>query len=190
MPNYPNSQTQTRPGYEYLIVYMLGRVIYDLTVEFCQRFLKNPNDPKYPNYRQIEQMEQAGRSNPQNVAEGFTQPSLKGYIKLSGIARGSNEELTKDFEDFLRQRGLAIWPKNHPKIRGFREFRVFWTGPKTLNTPNLPNNPTEAANMMLTLCNLEGYLLRKHVASLERKHQTEGGFTENLYQRRKTYRGY
>jgi len=184
------NQSGSRPGYEYLVVYMLGRVIYDLTVEFCQSFLKNPKDPKYPNYRQIEQMEQAGRSNPQNIAEGYTQPSLKGYIKLSGIARGSNEELTKDYEDFLRQRGLPIWGKDHPKVRGFREFRVFWKSRKSLKTPKLPKDPVEAANMMLTLCNLEGYMLRKHVASLEKKHQTEGGLTERLYQKRKEYRGY
>ncbi len=183
-------KNHARPGYEYLVGYMLGRVIYDLTVEFCQKFLKSPKDPKYPNYRQIEQMEQAGRSNPQNIAEGYTQPSLKGYIKLSGIARGSNEELTKDYEDFLRQRGLPVWPKDHPRVREFREFRVFWTGSKTLNSPNLPNNPTEAANMMLTLCNLEGYMLRKHVASLEKKHEREGGLTERLYRKRKEYRGY
>ena len=180
----------SRPGYEYLMVYMLGRVIYDLTVEFCQKFLKNPKDLRYPNYRQIQQMEQAGRSNPQNIAEGSTQPSLKGYIKLSGIAYGSNEELTKDYEDFLRQRGLPIWGKDHPRVREFREFRVFWTGPKSLNSPKLPNDLTEAANMMLTLCNLEGYMLRRHVESLEKKHQTEGGLTERLYRKRTEYRGY
>ena len=180
----------SRPGYEYLVVYMLGRTIYDLTVKFCQCFLKNPKDPKYPNYRQIEQMEQAGRSNPQNIAEGFTQPSLKGYIKLSGIAYGSNEELTKDYEDFLRQRRLPIWDKNHPKVREFRAFRVFWKDRKILNTPTLPKNPTEAANMMLTLCNLEGYLLRKHVDSLKKKHQKEGGLTERLYRKRKEFRGF
>ena len=70
------------------------------------------------------------------------------------------------------------------------DLRVFWTGPKSLKTPNLPNDPVEAANMMLTLCNLEGYMLRKHVDSLEKKHQTEGGLTERLYRKRKEYRGY
>lgn len=180
----------SRPGYEYLVVYMLGRVIYDLTVEFCQKFLKKSKDPRYPNYRQIEQMEQAARSNPQNVAEGFTQPSLKGYIKLAGIARGSNEELTKDYEDFLRQRGLPIWPKDHPKVREFRGFRVFWTGQNSLNTSKLPNDPTAAANMLLTFCQMEGFLLRKQVESLLKKHQTEGGLTERLYRERKAHRGY
>lgn len=185
-----SQESPSRPGYEYLVVYMLGRVIYDLTAEFCQKFLKNHQDPGYPNYRQIEQMTQAARSISQNIAEGSTQSSLKGYIKLSGIARGSNEELTKDYEDYLRQRNLPIWPKSHRKIKEFREFRVVWKDENTLNTPNLPNNRVEATNMLLTLCNLEGYLLRKHVASLEEKHEKDGGLTERLYRKRTRYRGY
>jgi four helix bundle suffix protein len=169
---------------------MLGKVIQDLTHQFCQRFLKNPKDPNYPNFKLIEQMNGAARSNPQNIAEGFTSESLKGYIYLSGIAHGSNEELAKDFQDFLRQRNLPIWDKNHPKIREFRAFRVVWLSPTSLNTPTLPNNSTEAANLILTLCQMDGYLLKKLVSSLKQKHKTEGGLTEKLYKERSNYRGY
>jgi four helix bundle suffix protein len=178
----------TRPGYEYLSAYMLGKVIQDLTVEFCNRFLKNPKDPNFPNFRQIDQMVQAARSNCQNVAEGYSNPSLKGYIKLAGIAYGSNEELTKDYQDFLRQRNLPMWDKNDPKIREFRGFRAFWVTPTSLNTPNLPNSPVEAANMLLTFCNLDGFLLKRLVASLLEKHEKEGGLTEKIYKKRIEYR--
>lgn len=177
-----------RPGYEYLVTYMLGKVIQDLTFQFCQRLLKSPKDPSFPNYKLIEQMNGAARSNSQNVAEGFTSESLSTYITLVGVAHGSNEELAKDYEDFLRQRGLAIWDKNHPKTREFRGFRVVWTSQKSLNIPNLPKDPTEAGNMLLTLCQMEGYLLKRHVESLKEKHQTEGGFRENLLKRRLEYR--
>ena len=102
----------SRPGYEHLVVYMLGKVIQDLTFQFCQRFLKSPQDPTYPNMKLVEQMNGAARSNSQNIAEGYTSESLSSYIVLSGVARGSNEELAKDFEDYLRQRGLPIWPKD------------------------------------------------------------------------------
>ncbi len=180
--------TDTRPGYEYLSAYTLGKVIQDLTFEFCNHFLKNPKDPNFPNYRQIDQMVQAARSNPQNVAEGYSNPSLKGYIKLVGIAYGSNEELTKDYQDFLRQRNLPIWEKNHIKVKEFRAFRTVWTTSTSLNTPNLPNDPTEAANMLLTFCNMEGFLLKKLVASLLEKHEKEGGLTEELYRKRIEYR--
>lgn len=179
---------KSRPGYEYLVVYMLGKVIQDLTVEFCNKFLKNRKDPNYPNFRQIEQMVQAARSNPQNIAEGYCEVSLKMYINLAGVAYGSSEELTKDYEDYLRQRNLQIWSKEHPKVREFRSFRVVWESSTFLNTPKLPSDPTEAANMLLTFCNLEGYLLKRHVDSLQEKHTKEGGFTENLYKKRMEYK--
>ncbi len=184
---------QTRPGYEYLVVYMLGKVIQDLTFQFCQRFLKSPKDPTYPNLKLTEQANGAARSNPQNVAEGYTGESLGSYIMLVGVANGSNEELAKDLEDYLRQRNLPVWPKDHPKVREFRAFRVFWqnspSSPNSLNTPTLPTDPTEAANMILTYCRMEGYLLSQHIKSLEVKHAKEGGFRENLLKKRLEYRG-
>ena len=176
-------ENQTRPGYEYLSAYMLGKVIQDLTVEFCNRYIDRKS-------RTHDQMVQAARSNCQNVAEGHSNPSLKGYIKLAGIAYGSNEELTKDYQDFLRQRNLPIWDKNHPKIREFRAFRVVWKNPTSLNTPTLPNSPTEAANMLLTFCNLDGFLLKRLVASLMEKHEKEGGLTEKMYAKRIAYRNH
>jgi len=174
-------QASSQPGYEYLSAYMLGKIIQDLTVEFCNRYIDYKS-------RTHDQMVQAARSNSQNVAEGYTNPSLKAYIKLAGIAYGSNEELTKDYQDFLRQRNLPIWEKNNEKIRVFREFRAVWVTQTSLNTPNLPNNTIEAANMLLTFCNMEGFLLKKLVASLLEKHEKEGGLTEELYRKRVEYR--
>lgn len=179
-PNIPNSAN--RPGYEYLTCYMLGLVIQELTEEFTKRWIGSP--------RRRMQMDEASRSNPQCIAEGFTQESLKGYIYLTGISHGSNEELTKDYIRFLKKENLPIWPKEHPKIREFREFRVKWTSSTSLNTPTLPNSPTESANMLLTFCNMEGFLLKKLVVSLKEKHKTEGGLTEKLYRERKKLRGY
>lgn len=136
------------------------------------------------------QMDEAARSNPRCIAEGFTHESLKGYIYLTGIAHGSNEELGKDYLHFLKKNKLAVWPKDHPKVREFRAFRVKWLSPTSLNTPKLPQNPQESANMLLTFCNMEGYLLKKLAESLKEKHKTEGGLTEKLYRERKKKRGY
>lgn len=172
---------QSRPSYEYLTTYMLGKVIQDLTVEFCDRWIDRRS-------RTHDQMVQAARSNPQNIAEGNTVESLKSYIMLVGVAHGSNEELAKDYEDFLRQRKMRIWDKDEPRVRFFREFRVVWINSNTLNTPKLPNDPEEAANFLLTLCNIEGFLLKKHVESLKLKHQREGGFSENLFRKRMQYK--
>jgi restriction system protein len=171
-----------RPGYEYLTCYQLGLVNQQLTEEFTGRWIESP--------RRRQQMDEASRSCPQNIAEGFTQESLKGYIYLAGIARGSNEELGRDYIRFLQKNNLPIWPKDHQRVRAFREFRVKWVSPTALNTPKLPHEPAEAANLILTFCQMEGYLLEKLIASLLEKHKREGGLTEKLYKARKNYRGY
>lgn len=133
-------------------------------------------------------MEQAGRSGKQNIAEGYTMQSLEGYIKLAGIAEGSNKELGADYEDFLRQSNLSTWDKNDPRIRVFRGFRAVWIKPNTPNTPNLPNNPEEAANMLLTFCQMETYLINRLILSLKDKFVKEGGFRENLFKERMRYK--
>lgn len=84
-----------KAGYEYLLAYKITVLLYDYTVEFCNRWVN-----KYS--RTLDQMVQAARSGTQNIAEGYKQESLKGYIKLSGVARGSLEELLKDYQAFAR----------------------------------------------------------------------------------------
>ena len=68
-------------------------------------------------------MIQAARSGRQNIPEGYKQESLKDYIKLVGVARGSQEELLKDYEDYARQNHILVWPKE--RARAMRE-----AGPK------------------------------------------------------------
>lgn len=113
--------------------------------------------------------------------------SLEGYIKLAGVAEGSIKELAADYEDFLRQRGLAIWPKEDSRVRVFRGFRAVWKSPNIPNTPNLPKDPEEAANMLLTFCQMESYLLSRQIAALKEKFVKEGGFRENLFKKRREY---
>lgn len=101
-PTTQNPPTPTRPGYEYLVAYQLGLVIQQLTEQFTSKWISSQ--------RRRSQVDEASRSNPQNIAEGFTQESLEGYIYLAGIARGSNEELGNDYRNFLLQNGHEIWP--------------------------------------------------------------------------------
>ena len=169
-------QDSPQAGYKNLSTYVLGTVIYDLTVEFCQRFIKS--------LRQKEQMEQASRSDKSNIAEGYTFRSLETYIKLLGTACGSVVELAGDFEDFLRQHNFSILDKNDPRIRKFRAFRAVWISPNIPNSPNLPNDPEEAANMLLTFCQMQSFLLRRQIDALRTKFINEGGFRENLFAER------
>ena len=78
-----------RSGYEYLIAYKMTIPIADYTVKFCNRWI----DQQSRNY---DQMVQAGRSGSRNIAEGYKEQSLKMYIKLVGVARGSLEELLQE----------------------------------------------------------------------------------------------
>lgn len=164
-------------GYKNLTTYILTTVIQDLTVKFCKRFLDRRS-------RTVDQMEQAGRSGKQNIAEGYTMQSLEGYIKLLGVAEGSIKELASDYEDFLRQRNLSIWSKDDPRVRRFRAFRAIWLNPNIPNTPNLPIDPEEAANMLLTFCQMGSFLLARQISALKEKFVKEGGFRENLFKKR------
>jgi four helix bundle protein len=76
---------------------------YDVTVRFCNRFVDKRS-------RTHDQMVQAARSGVRNIAEGSqaSATSKKTELKLTGVARASLEELRLDYEDFLRQRNLAM----------------------------------------------------------------------------------
>src|SRR5262245_49717594 len=102
-------------GYRSLKSFQSAEIVYDATVKFCDRFID-----KYS--RTHDQMVQAARSGRQNIAEGSqaSGTSKKTELKLVGVARASLEELLLDYEDFLRQRGLALWQKNQPTARAVR----------------------------------------------------------------------
>lgn len=168
-------------GYKRLSSYILATVIQDLTVEFVERWIP-------PKSRTWDQMEQAARSGKQNIAEGYTLESLESYIKLLGVAHGSIKELSTDFEDFLRQKKLKIWDKDDPRVRGFRDFRAVWVSPNIPNTPNLPKDAEDAANMLLTFCQMETFLLKKQIEALKEKFEKEGGFREKLFKKRIDYK--
>mgnify|MGYP001599530553 CR=1 FL=1 len=168
---------QVMEGYKNLSSYILATVIYDLNQEFLRRWVN-------PKSRNWDQMDQAGRSGKQNIAEGYTMQSLETYIKLLGVAHGSFKELSADYEDILRTRRLPTWDKNDQRIRVFRAFRAVWIAPNRPNTPNLPKDLEEAANMLLTFCQMETFLLKRQIDSLTQKFIKEGGFRENLFRKR------
>lgn len=192
------------PKYKYLLTYRYAEIVHDLTVEFCLKYLSNPVSTlgnlrdlsSIPTRRTIDQMTQAGRSNKQNIAEGISQETtLKGQIKFLGFAKGSAEELTLDFEDFLRQRNLPIHPKTDPKVTEFRKIGYRLSDLRNLSNlgnliekPKLLGNPTDDANFLLTLCHLLSYLLDRQIKATEKKFLKEGGYTENLYNKRIVFR--
>lgn len=187
--NKGNMGEKKRAGYEYLLVYKITVPIYDYTVIFCDRWISRSS-------RTHDQMTQAARSGMQNIGEGYKEQGTKGYIKLSGISRGSFEELLKDYLSFARQHSLSIWSKEKA-IREIREIGEIWEVirrnpilPNRPDFPDLPDNQEKAANLMITLIHQANYLLDRLIPSLKERHRTHGGLTEELYQARKNYRGY
>ncbi len=171
-----------KSGYQNLIVYQQAVIIYDLTHEFCKKYLDQFKDK-----RTIEQMIQAARSGKQNIVEGSLEKSLKMNIKLTGVSRGSFGELLEDYKDFLRIRKLPIWDKNSQKSWEIRRMRIS----NETNLPNLSNwtNSSESyANLMICILNKENYMLDKMIQSLENKFIKEGGYSENLFKKRMEYR--
>ncbi len=103
-------------GYRNLKSFQVAQLVYDVTVRFCERYID-----KFSRTR--DQMVQAARSGVQNIAEGSqaSATSKKTELKLTQVARASLEELKLDYEDFLRQRGLAELEPSHPALMRFKE---------------------------------------------------------------------
>jgi restriction system protein len=176
----PESHIPPHGGYQDLQSYQMSEIVYDGTVVFCNRFINRRS-------RTHDQMVQAARSGKQNIAEGSmaSGTSKKTELKLIGVARASLEELLVDFKDFLRQRGLPLWGKDHPQakeVRGlcYRKDRSYVTYKTYLEN----HSPEVAANTMNCLIHQTNYLLDQQLRVLEKEFLAEGGFTERLYRLR------
>ena len=167
-------------GYRDLKSYQNAEIVYDATVRFCDRFVGRQS-------RTHDQMVQAARSGKQNIAEGSmaSGTSKKTELKLVGVARASLEELLLDYQDFLRQRGLAVWGKDHATAQAVRKL-VYGTNRsyKTYKPYVEKASPEVAANTLLCLINQTNYLLDQQLRQLERQFLEAGGFTERLYRAR------
>ena len=132
-------------------------------------------------------MVQAARSGNKNIAEGsqMSGTSKKMELKLVGVARASLEELLGDYKDFLRQRSLAEWGKNHPMAGMVRRLAYAQDRSYKTYSTYVENAPPDvAANTMLCLVHQTNYLLDQQLRQLEEAFLAEGGFTERLYKAR------
>jgi len=180
-------------GYRKLKSFQIARLVYDLTVRFCDKYISKFS-------RTHDQMVQAARSGVQNIAEGSqcSATSKKFEIKLTQVARASLEELKLDYEDFLRQRGMALWQRDDPYRQQLVDARcktadevIKWIvdnsgrygrrEPGELSTLSTNVYPEMAANAVLVLIAVACSLLNRQVARLARDFEHEGGFSEKLY---------
>ena len=137
-------------------------------------------------------MVQAARSGVQNIAEGSmaSATSKKTELKLTNVAKASLEELLLDYEDFLRQRGLALWDKdssNAMEVRNrYKSDRADSSDKSDMSDPYSIRtvSPEIAANTLICLINQATFLLRRQIQKLEDSFLNEGGFTERMYKAR------
>jgi len=183
-------------GYRKLRSYKVAEAVYDATVVFCRRFHARDG-------RMTDQMVQAARSGVRNISEGsgMAATSRKSELKLTNVARASlSDELLRDYETFLRQRGLRVWPKDSREALAMRArlaqdraadmprakagvMRL--TGLFGLAEFVEKAEPEPAANAMICAVNQAAYLLKRQVQSQGREFLEKGGFTEKLYGARK-----
>lgn len=198
-------------GYRKLKSFQVAQLAYDVTVRFCDRYIS-------PRSRTHDQMVQAARSGVQNIAEGSqaSGTSKKTELKLTNVARASLEELRLDYEDYLRQHGLPLWPREDPRRAALIARRCTtadevaeWVreergrgGQNGLSGPgNRPEKSTAstkstvstypeiAANAALVLIQVAVSLLDRQIAAQAATFENEGGFTERLYRVRSQRRG-
>jgi four helix bundle suffix protein len=103
-------------------------------------------------------------------------------LKLIGVARASLEELLLDFEDFLRQKSLPLWPKEHTKAKEVRA--IAWKENRSYSTYKTyfeSSDAETAANTAICVIHQANFLLDQQLRALEKGFLEEGGFTERLY---------
>lgn len=139
-------------------------------------------------------MVQAARSGRQNIAEGSraAAASSQTELRLVNVARASLDELLLDYEDYLRQRKLPLWDKNHPAAL---EVRAVGRQKHPTDPSDNPYSawlshadPTVVANTLICLIHQANYLLDLQIHALERDFIQEGGYTEQLAAARVAYR--
>lgn len=167
-----------------LYFYQKSDAIYQLTVEFCKRFLPAHGD------RTVDQMVQAARSGKQNIVEGSEdgQTSSEMEIKLMNVARGSLQELRADYHDYLNTHHLTLWDANSERQRKLREFCHSHNEYSAYAPLVAKMTDEEMANLLLTLCHQTDKMMCAYIEKLEKKFVTEGGIKERMHAARTGYR--
>ncbi|MFI5343344.1 MAG: four helix bundle suffix domain-containing protein [Chlamydiales bacterium] len=183
-----NELIPTHGGYRKLVSFQLARLIFDITVRFCSKFISSRS-------RTQDQMVQAARSGVQNIAEGSqaSGTSKKTELKLTNVARASLEELILDYEDYLRQFSLQRWKPEDSRRHELIQLRpatadqfALWV--KHQHERDLSHIAEIAANGALILLSIACKLLDKQIMTQAATFEREGGFTERLYRQRSAVR--
>lgn len=184
--------------YENLFFYQKSDVVYQLSFNFCERYIHLYKD------RTRDQVIQAARSCKQNIVEGLADgvTSTEMQLKLLNVARASLKELREVFEDYIKSRHLRFYGmplegnhlpdsmfdmncsrydemldfcRNNNKLEEYEPLFAKW-------------DDEEMCNYGVTLCHMIDRMMIKFMEKLETEFVTEGGIKERMYKARTGYR--
>lgn len=163
-------------GYQKLISYQRAEIIYDATLYFTRRFL-------FKDGRTRDQMVQAARSGKQNIAEASmaSGTSKETEIKLTNVARASQEELLIDYRDFMRNHGISEWGKSH--LYAARMSELIKNHPPNYQTFQKGiehQDPKICTNVIVSLIKVTQLLLTRQIEFLEKDFVQNGGLRERM----------
>ena len=191
-----NTKTNNTGGYKQLLSYKLANIAFKIGWEFVPLYYK-----KYEDGRQRDQIKQALRSLKQNIVEGSSERSLSSKLKLYDVAKASGMEALEDFEDILGFERQVRWSKIDNRLKRLHYFIEGYP-----SNPPVPSYPSVVSikkilggiegrealdatvNYLIDVLVRCGYMLDKQINAVELKHQTEGGYNENLLKKRLEYR--
>ena len=164
--------------------YQNSVIIHDFTAEFVKHYIPAGS-------RTRDQMEQAARSGKQNIAEATSSSKQKPKSEpfLLGVASASLKELLEDYQDYLRQHGLARWGKDDPRalrVRGlYRTDRTDRTDRTYKSYAAYLDSAENACNAMICLINQTTYLIDNQIRAVERQMNEKGISLESREQKAK-----
>ena len=159
-----------------MLSYQKALVVYQTTLHFCDRFIDKKS-------RTHDQMVQAARSGKQNILEGSqaSGTSKETELKLTNVARASQEELLEDYRDFIRARKIEEWTPDHPYARRLRRLnRTPGANYDTFKKGIEHSDPAICANVIVGLIKVTNYLLDQQLRRLEQDFLQQGGLRERM----------
>jgi len=163
-------------GYPKLLSYQKALAVYQATLYFCDRFIDKKS-------RTHDQMVQAARSGKQNILEGSqaSGTSKETELKLTNVARASQEELLEDYRDFMREHHIEEWTPDHRYVQRLRQLnRMPGANYETFKKGIEHPDPAICANVIVGLIKVTCYLLDQQLRRLEQDFLREGGLRERM----------
>jgi four helix bundle suffix protein len=165
-----------RGDYQTLLSFQKAEIAYDITFRFAHKYLARGD-------RTVDQMIQSARSGKKNILEGSKAAltSKETEIKLTNVARASQEELLEDYRDFMRTRKIEEWTPDHRYALRLRRLNRtpganYETFKKGIEHPD----PAICANVIVGLIKVTNYLLDQQLRRLEQDFLKEGGLRERM----------